>query len=166
MDYLVNLVNMFEDTDSPYLTPVREMENGIVIKRPHTFEKRHLMSFIAKNFSENWCDETEPAFSHIPCKCFVALDSEKNIIGFASYDVLRRGMFGPIGTCEKARKKGVGGALLTECLRGLYNMGFPYAFIGSMNPDAYNFYNHYVGKYMTPIPDSVPGVYRDRIKDS
>lgn len=165
MDYLVNLVNMFEDYDSPYLNVTRKLPNGIIIHRPHTFEKRHVLKFIEENFSLNWCDETEPAFSHIPCQCFIASSEEGKIVGFAAYDVLRRGMFGPLGTLPECRKKGIGGALLVESLRGLYNMGFPYGFIGSKNPDAYSFYERYIGKYSTPIPNSVPGVYRDRLKE-
>lgn len=161
MDWIVSLVNMFEDKNSPYAKKeIRELEDGIIIRRPHSFEKKNVLHFIAHNFRDGWCDEVEPAFSHIPCQCVIATTKEGEVIGFASYDVLRRGMFGPIGTNPEYRKKGVGGALLIECLRGLYNLGFAYGFIGGKNPNAANFYAHYIGNYSTPIPNSDPGVYR------
>ena len=160
MDWIVSLVNMFEDKNSPYVDVISELEEGIIIRRPHSFEKKHVLHFIANNFSDGWCDETEPAFSHIPCQCLIATTKEGEIIGFAAYDVLRRGMFGPLGTNPKYRGKGVGGALLIEALRGLFNLGFAYGFIGWKNPEAAKFYDHYIGEFSTPIPDSEPGVYR------
>lgn len=160
MDYVVNLVNMFEDSDSPYLNVIRELDGGIIIRRPHSFEKKNVLYFIANTFRDGWADEVEPAFSHIPCQCLIATDKEGDVLGFASYDVLRRGMFGPIGTRPDMRGSGIGGALLIECLRGLYNLGFPYGFIGGKNPNAASFYEHYIGNYSSPIPNSEPGVYR------
>ena len=165
MDYIVSLVNMFENQDSPYLNSQIYLDNGIIIRRPHAFEKKNVLGFIANNFRDGWCDEVEPAFSHIPCHCFIATTSEGKIIGFAAYDVLRRGMFGPIGTNPEYRGKGVGGALLIECLRGLYNLGFAYGFIGGKNPTAAKFYEHYIGAYSSPIPNSDPGVYRYPMED-
>ena len=165
MDYIVSLVNMFQDKNSPYADVIRELPEGIIIRRPHSFEKKNVLNFIANKFRDGWCDEVEPAFSHIPCQCIIATTSEGQIIGFAAYDVLRRGMFGPIGTDPDFRKGGVGGALLIESLRGLFNLGFAYGFIGGKNPDAYSFYEHYIGEYSTPIPDSEPGVYRYPMAD-
>ena len=165
MDYVVNLVNMFENDDSPYLNVYRKV-GDIIIRRPHSFEKSIVCRFVEKTFREGWADEITPAFSHIPCQCIIATKPDGEIVGFANYDTLRRGMFGPIGVSPDCRQGGVGRALLIEALRGLYNLGFPYGFIGGKNPNASTFYEKCIGDFSSPIPNSEPGVYRYPIKEN
>ena len=55
------------------------------------------------------------------------------------------------------RGKGIGKALLLCCLHSMREMGYGYAIIGSIGPQAY--YEKCVGAML--IPDSTPGIYKD-----
>lgn len=58
------------------------------------------------------------------------------------------------------RKRGIGNALLIECLHGLWELGYSYAIIGGAGP--VDFYARSVGA--TVIEGSVPGIYTASLK--
>ena len=161
MDYVVNLVCMFEDKDSPFLNKIFELPDGTVIRRAGANEKRNVASFVAAHFPNCWWDELAPAFSKTPLTCIIATTKEGRMLGFAGIDGLRRGFFGPTGVLPECRGKGVGRAILIESMRALYDLGFPYGIIGGVAPTAEEFYKKVLGKYGSFIPTSIPGIYRD-----
>jgi predicted N-acetyltransferase YhbS len=70
-------------------------------------------------------------------------------------------MFGPFGVLESVRGQGVGRALLLSALNAMATIGYAYAVIG--DPSTPDFYQRVVPA--VEIPDSVPGVYLDRLAD-
>ena len=66
------------------------------------------------------------------------------MIAFSAYETNNKGTgwFGPMGTTEKARGKGVGGILLKRCINDLKKSGFEKAIIPWVGPIP--FYMHYI----------------------
>mgnify|MGYP005866281417 FL=1 len=56
------------------------------------------------------------------------------MVAFAAYDVTGPARFGPTGTDPAYRQRGIGGALLKECLRSLRDRGEVVAEIGWAGP--------------------------------
>lgn len=129
-------------------------QQGVVIRRPQPHERTILRAFVEKHFSAGWADEVMVAFAHQPISAYVAA-SDKRIIGFGVYECTRRGFFGPTGVAADWRGKGIGLALLLQCLYGMWGMGYAYGIIGGAGP--VEFYSKAVGAQV--IPDSVPGIY-------
>ena len=134
-------------------------KEGITIRRVQPFERSILHRYVLGNFSEIWADEALRCFSYQPPTCFIAT-CEKKIIGFACYETTRRDFFGPMGTNEEFRGRGIGKALLLACLRAMLDMGYAYAVIGGAGPA--KFYEKCVGA--TEIPGSAPGIYTDMLE--
>jgi GNAT superfamily N-acetyltransferase len=111
-------------------------------------------SFVEQNFSTSWADEIYVGFANKPVSVYVAIRG-KEILGFAAYECTRRAFFGPAGVTEAARGRGVGKALLINCLYGLREMGYVYGIIGHAGP--IEFYQKAVGAM--EIPNSDPGIY-------
>nr|CAA9296788.1 hypothetical protein AVDCRST_MAG63-4855 [uncultured Armatimonadetes bacterium] len=133
-------------------------DEGIVVRRAYPFERSRTRRFIARHFSESWADEAEATFGAPPVHCWLAVH-EKKIAGFACIESMRRGFFGPTGVDPAFRSRGIGAALLLAALHGMHEMGYAYAIIGAAGP--VDFYVKAVGAI--PIPDSVPGAYRDML---
>jgi len=127
----------------------------IDVRRALAPERHILIAWVRKNFSEAWASETEAAFARQPISCFIAV-KEGEILGFACHDATLRNFFGPTGVLPRARKMGVGRALLLACLEAMREQGFGYAIIGGVGPADY--YSKAVGA--VPIEGSEPGVYR------
>ncbi|THF84471.1 GNAT family N-acetyltransferase [Cohnella fermenti] len=152
-DMLVKLYDLPDN--SGLLAGLRE--KNIHIKRAMTADKSKLVDFVGAHFPENWRNESDCAFSRLPSNAFVAI-KDKQIIGFALYDVVVRNFFGPTGVLEEYRGLGIGKALLLETLHAMHNEGYAYAIIGWVEA-ALDFYAKTVGAIA--IPDSFPGPYRD-----
>lgn len=131
-------------------------DHGAVLRRPIAAEKSVVVEWVREHFSDHWASECDCSFATSPAKCFV-VQKDKKIVGFACYDTTYKGFFGPTGVAEEERGNGYGGALLMASLKGLYEMGYAYGFIGSAGP--VDFYKK-VCKAI-PIEDSVPGIYKD-----
>jgi GNAT superfamily N-acetyltransferase len=151
MDMLVKLYDLVE----PRASFERPRQAGIEIRRALTAEKHKATGWVRENFSDGWASEADVAFSRQPVSCFIAIQ-EGRIVGFACYEVTCRNFFGPTGVEPKARKKGVGTALLFACLEDMKQQGYGYAIIGGVGPADY--YSKAVGA--TPIDGSEPGIYR------
>ena len=151
MDMLVKLY------DLPESRTLRERlaKAGISVRRALAPEKHKVTAWIRDKFSEGWVSETEVAFSRQPVSCFIAV-KDGRITGFACHDATCRNFFGPTGVTPKARKSGIGTALLLACLEDMKQQGFGYAIIGGVGPADY--YAKAVGAVL--IEGSEIGVYR------
>lgn len=128
--------------------------DGIILRRPNSFELTRVRTFVEAHFSVSWADELAVTLSRQPVSSFLAL-SGKTIVGFAAYEATRKAFFGPTGVDPAFRGRGIGKALLIESLWGLHDLGYAYAIIGAAGP--VEFYQKAVGASV--IPNSVPGVY-------
>jgi GNAT superfamily N-acetyltransferase len=151
MDMLVKLYDL-PDFGSP-----REQlaKVGVSLRRALVPEKHKVIAWVRDNFSEGWASETEVAFARQPVSCFIAIKDGK-LAGFACHDVTCRNFFGPTGVLPKARKSGIGTALLLACLEDMKHQGYGYAIIGGVGPADY--YAKAVGA--VAIEGSEVGIYR------
>jgi hypothetical protein len=101
-----------------------------------------MIKWTEKNF-KGWISEVSNSFANDPVSLHIAL-IEEEIIAFSAYESNNRGTgwFGPMGTSEAARGKGVGGILLLRCMKDLKNLGFEKSIIPWVGPIP--FYMHYV----------------------
>jgi GNAT superfamily N-acetyltransferase len=154
-DLLVNLLKL------PQLDQHRVAikSAGVVIRRAQPFEITPVVEFIENEFSVAWADEVSVGFSNKPVTVYLAI-TDSRIAGFGAYECTRRGFFGPTGVVEEMQGKGIGTAILLECLHGLREMGYVYGIIGGVGP--VEFYQKSVGAIV--IPDSEPGIYTDLLK--
>lgn len=134
---------------------------GIGIRKPIGPENHVVLNWVTTHFGPGWASETDVALSNKPASCFVAVRDAK-LIGFACYDATALGFFGPIGVDKAHRKKGTGMALMTACLLDMKLKGYGYAIVGAVENPAY--YKKAVGAL--EIPDSSPGIYQNRLRDS
>lgn len=95
------------------------------------------------------------SFSNHPVSCYVAVEN-KRLVGFACYDATCKNFFGPMGVNESMRGKGIGKALLLQCLHEMASQGYAYAIIGGAGP--VDFYVRTV--QAVEIAGSTPGIYR------
>ena len=151
MDMLVKLY------DLPDSRPLREelAQAGVSLRRALAPEKHKVIAWVRDHFSESWASETDVAFAREPVSCFIAIKDGK-ISGFACHDVTCRNFFGPTGVEAKARKGGLGTALLLACLEDIKHARFGYAIIGGVGPADY--YAKAVGA--VAIEGSDVGIYR------
>lgn len=151
MDLLVKLYEVKPDADlNRHLA-----EKGIVIRRALAPELETIKAWIAPRFSAGWVSEAQVAFSRDPNACLIAVQDGK-LLGFACYDAVALGFFGPTGVEEAARGLGIGKALLLHTLLAMRDRGYGYAAIGWAGP--VEFYARAVGAI--PIPTSDGSVYK------
>lgn len=154
-DMLVKLYELPEEING-----VRDLrDNGVLIKQALAPDKSRVLEYVKNNFSQSWVNECDCAFSNHPVSCYIAV-KDKEIIGFACYDVTAKNFFGPTGVSEEYRGVGVGKVLLLKALSTMREQGYGYAIIGGVN-SAKGFYQKVVGA--TVIEDSAPGIYRRMI---
>lgn len=131
---------------------------GILIRRPIAPEKTAIVSWVREHFGDYWASECDVAFSRTPVTCYVAT-KEKEILGFACYDVTCKSFFGPTGVDESTRGLGIGKVLLIKSMEGLRELGYGYGIIGDAGP--VDFYKKLLGAI--PIEGSTPGIYKGMI---
>ncbi|MGQ9850303.1 MAG: GNAT family N-acetyltransferase [Aggregatilineaceae bacterium] len=143
--------------DLPPLEPAlaRLQAERIAVRRALAAERHVIARWVGEHFWPHWRSECEVAFCRQPISCYVAVRGS-DVLGFACYDVTRRGFFGPMGVAEEVRGRGVGKALFLACLHSMWIEGYGYAIIGGVGP--VEFYRQAAGAI--EIPDSTPGVYR------
>ena len=129
-------------------------KDGITIRRALAAEKSIVIDWVTQHFGTGWASETEVSFSYQPLACFIATQNE-SIVGFGCYDSAYRNFFGPTGVEEALRGKGIGKALLLECLLAMKAQGYAYGIIGGVGPA--RFYEKAVGAVL--IEGSNPGIY-------
>ena len=133
---------------------VRLRAEGVVIRPALALEKDIVIEWVAKTFSPLWGSECEKGFVNSPVSTFIAVEND-TLVGFASYDATKRGIFGPTGVREDRRGRQIGTALLWSCLHAMLTLDYGYAVIGGVGPA--EFYAKAVGA--TLIEQSTPGVY-------
>lgn len=134
------------------------LEKGIKIRRPIAPEKIAIVTWVREHFGDYWASECEIAFGRVPITCYVAT-REKEILGFACYDVTCKSFFGPTGVHESMRGLGAGKVLLIKSMEGLRELGYGYGIIGDAGP--VEFYKKLLGAM--PIEGSTPGIYKGMI---
>ncbi len=158
MDMLVSLYALEEATDR--LGRV----DGFTIRRAMPYERETLINWVRQSFKSDrhgWAGECEVALSRVPASCHIATRNGA-LLGFACYDATAKGMFGPMGTDESFRGKGLGAALLLTSLAAMREAGYAYAVIGGVGDHVKGFYERVVSARV--IPNSEPGVYADPIR--
>lgn len=157
-DMLVRLL------DLPIVTKKEEQlfeEQNILFRRPIAAEKSIVCQWVSDNFSTNWKDETDIAFSTVPVNCFIAQRGQ-DILGFACFECSTKNFFGPTGVIDKEQGKGIGKILLVKALNTLKEMGYAYAIIGGVGPAAY--YQNAVNAVI--IQGSENSIYSNMLKKS
>lgn len=130
------------------LPDVSEIEKKLREKEKIVFRKaiapeKHLVSeWVMEQFGAYWQSEVEVAFSRQPVSVWLAQRGNQ-ILGFACFESTARNFFGPTGTLESERGKGIGKILLVKSLESLREMGYAYAIIGGVGPA--EFYEKAVG---------------------
>lgn len=145
--------NLICDLESQNFDTSEEEEkvkaNGIDIRRAVESDFDAMMKWADNNFKA-WRFEISNAFKNDPISLHIAL-SDGEIIAFSAHESNNPGLgwFGPIGTTEAARGKGVGGILLKRCLRNMKESGYREAII----PWVANipFYMHYINSKVNRV---------------
>lgn len=120
----------------------RVKEMNIEIRRAITDDQNDLMVWADKNFPA-WRFEIGNALENDPATLHIAkLDGQ--IVAFSAHSSNNPGLpwFGPVGTTEAARGKGVGGILLRRCLKDMKDYGYNEAIIPWVAHIP--FYMHYI----------------------
>ncbi len=165
-DMLVKLYNLPDP--APLLAELQA--KGIEIRRAELAEKKTVVEWVQAHFWGVWAAETEAAMEQRPVTCLIAVQKQKpaeppedpyqqppeELVGFACYDVARRGFFGPTGVHPDCRGQGIGKALLLATLQAMYQERYGYAIIYWVGPT--EFYEKVAGA--TVIEGSEPGVAR------
>lgn len=113
-----------------------------------------MCQFILADFGDRWIEAVNNGFKlgqDIPI--FISkLDEE--VVGFACFDVVRnkKGLFGPMGTSNNCRKKGIGKKLLHVTLHNMKSAGYEYAIIGQAGP--IEFYEENCDAKLIPIRET------------
>ena len=161
--------------DLPDYFPVQSQlkKQGIDIRQPFPAEKRILVPWVNANFSDIWAAECAGVLERDPINCFIAVEKQpvplpdenpynlppEKILGFACFDVGKKGVFGPLAVRESYRGRGIGKGLLLASLHAMRAQNYAYAVIWSVGPA--EFYTRTVGAL--PIEYSAPGFNRGRL---
>lgn len=170
-DMLVKLYGLPEA--APLIASLKE--TGIDIRQARPTDKKFLTQWVRRIFSDSWAEECEAAIGQRPITCYIAVEKQavssprsghydlpsEALAGFACYDVVSRGMFGPEGVHSDFRGRGIGKALLLTCLYAMKADRYAYAVIGWAGPA--DFYAKTVGA--TVIEGSEPGIYRGKLTE-
>jgi hypothetical protein len=167
------LVKLYTLPDlAPALAVLRT--KGVEIRRAHPDEKHKIAEWVRENINSNWGRGCETALEQRPPTLFVAFEKDpafvptadpynlpsEILLGFACYDVVAKGVFGPIGVREDRQDGGIGTALLLTCLHAMAAERYAYAVIGWAGP--VEWYAKTVGA--TIIEGSEPGIFRGSLK--
>jgi ribosomal protein S18 acetylase RimI-like enzyme len=157
-DMLVRLIGLPDVTSSEKALFIKEK---IIFRRAITPEKHLVTSWVMEHFGEYWNSEVEVAFARQPISVWLA-HRRNNILGFSCYESTARNFFGPTGTLESERDKGIGKILLVKALESMREMGYAYAIIGGVGPA--EFYEKAVDAKI--IDGSEVNIYENLIRKS
>lgn len=155
------LVRLVELPDVSSLESALLAKENLVFRRAISPEKHLVAEWILKHFGEYWKSEVEVAFCRQPISVWLAQRGNE-IIGFSCYESTARNFFGPTGTLESERGKGVGKVLLVKALESMREMGYGYAIIGGVGPA--EFYEKAVNAKL--IEGSEVSIYENLIRKS
>ncbi|GAB2483061.1 GNAT family N-acetyltransferase [Algoriphagus taiwanensis] len=155
------LVRLIELPESWALEAKLQEKENIHIRKAIAPEKHLVCDWVFEHFGAYWKSEVEVAFSRQPVSCWIAQRGNE-ILGFACYECTARNFFGPTGTLESERGKGIGKLLLLKSLESLREMGYAYAIIGGVGPA--EFYEKAVGAKI--IEGSEISIYQHLLRKS
>jgi len=155
------LVRLMELPDTSELEKRLLEKEKIVFRRAIAPEKHLVSEWVMEQFGAYWKSEVEVAFSRQPVSCWIAQRGNE-LLGFACYECTARNFFGPTGTKESERGKGIGKVLLIKSLESLREMGYAYAIIGGVGPA--EFYEKAVGAKI--IESSEVSIYQHLLRKS
>jgi mycothiol synthase len=117
---------------------------GITVRRAAPAETARVAAWLRQVPwpDSSWSAEAELAFAHDPPGCHVAA-REGAYLAFACHGCNRRTWFGPMGTLDSERRRGIGTVLLRRCLADLRAAGHGSAQIAWTGP--VGFYARAVG---------------------
>lgn len=141
------------------LPPAPANPADVVIRRALAHEKSRVTAFAQENFGSGWASECEVSLCRTPTSCFIAV-MQGEIRGFACYDAIALGFFGPMGISLGWRGRGIGAALLHAALAAMRLHGYAYAIVGAAA--AGGFYSRVAGA--AEIAGSTPGLYADPLR--
>ncbi len=155
------LVRLMELPDTSELEKRLSEKEKIVFRRTIAPEKHLVSEWVMEQFGAYWKSEVEVSFSRQPVSCWIAQRGNE-LLGFACYECSARNFFGPTGTKESERGKGIGKVLLIKSLESLREMGYAYAIIGGVGPA--EFYEKAVGAKI--IEGSEVSIYQHLLRKS
>jgi mycothiol synthase len=125
--------------------------DGVSVRRAEPGERGRLVAWLRGGpwGRSAWPDEAAAALGRQPAGCHVACRGER-YVGFACHGGIRAGWFGPMGTEESERGRGIGQVLLRRCLADMRAAGHRIAMIGWVGP---------VGFYGRTVDARVDRVY-------
>jgi mycothiol synthase len=133
----------------------RLVADGIRVRRVGAAEAGPLTGWLRQGpwGRSGWPDEAARSLDRDPPGCHIA-ERAGAYLAFACHGANRRGWFGPMGTLDTERRRGIGAVLLRRCLADIRDSGLDSAQIGWTGP--VQFYEHAVGAQ----PDRVFRLYR------
>jgi len=136
--------NMRVDLSARSPQEVSQSDLGVIRATP--LDVPAVKDFLLQHWP-SWWDEVQKAMLNDPATLFIAYDGPA-VVGFAAYDAnnLGTGWFGPMGTAPECRGRGIGVALLKECLADMATK-YPTAIIPWVGP--VDFYAKHVGATMS-----------------
>lgn len=155
------LVRLMELPNASELEMKLLEKEKIVFRRAIAPEKHLVSEWVMEQFGAYWKSEVEVAFSRQPVSCWIAQRGNQ-LLGFACYESTARNFFGPTGTQESERGKGIGKVLLIKSLESMREMGYAYAIIGGVGPS--EFYEKAVGAKL--IDGSEISIYQHLLRKS
>lgn len=127
--------NMTVDLAGEFDTSAAERqlaEDGIDVRRLRPEERDAFAGWMTR-WGGSWQQEAARAAAYSTPRCHIAVRGD-TYLGFACHGANRAGWFGPMGTDESTRGKGIGGVLLSRCLNDQKAAGFTESQIGWVGP--------------------------------
>ncbi|GAA0880629.1 GNAT family N-acetyltransferase [Algoriphagus jejuensis] len=153
------LVRLTELPDTSALEKKLLEKEKTVFRKAIAPEKHLVSEWVMEQFGDYWKSEVEVAFGRQPVSIWLAQRGNQ-ILGFACYESTAKNFFGPTGTLESERGKGIGKVLLVKSLLSLREMGYAYAIIGGVGPA--EFYEKAVGA--KTIEGSEVSIYQNLLR--
>lgn len=157
-DMLVRLIGLPDIREKEIALKKKE---GIVFRRAIAPERYLISNWVLEEFGTYWQSEVEVAFGRTPVAVWIAQRGNE-ILSFACYEATAKNFFGPTGTKESERGKGIGKILLIKALESMREMGYAYAIIGGVGPA--EFYEKAVNAKL--IEGSEISIYENLIRKS
>jgi len=114
--------------------------HGVEIRRAQVSESAVIAHWVREYVNPNWGVACEVALEQTPPDCFIAChkgDSKEpcvlaaeSILGFACYDVVTKGVFGPAAVRQGLLDDGLSTALMLVGLQAMAEEGYVQAIIG------------------------------------
>ena len=128
------------------LEPVlaEQKAKGVSIRQGRAEEQNVIAEWVREHFNNNWAMGAEVSLEQEPITCFIVFKenqtqqsakspttlSAENLLGFACYDVVTKGVLGPIGIPEGMYNSEIETALSLVCLHAMAQQGYEFATIG------------------------------------